>query len=65
MSSAARNLEPWPMREYGFFPPKGTPASIVHKLNEATVATLNTPSVQQRANEIGFTIVSPERRTPQ
>jgi tripartite-type tricarboxylate transporter receptor subunit TctC len=50
---------------YGFFLPKGTPASIVRKLNEATVATLNTPSVQQRATEIGFTIVSPERRTPQ
>jgi tripartite-type tricarboxylate transporter receptor subunit TctC len=37
----------------------------VQKLNEATVATLNTPSVQQRAKAIGFTIVSPEGRTPQ
>jgi len=50
---------------YAFFLPKGTPRSIVHKLNEATIATLNTPVVQQRTTEIGFTIVSPERRTPQ
>jgi len=50
---------------YGFFLPKGTPASIVQKLNEATVATLNTPSVEQRVTEIGFTIVAAERRTPQ
>jgi len=50
---------------YGFFLPKGTPASIVQRLHEATVETLNTPSIQQRATEAGFTIVSPERRTPQ
>jgi tripartite-type tricarboxylate transporter receptor subunit TctC len=50
---------------YGFFLPKGTPAPIVRKLNEATVETLNTPSVQQRATEIGFIVAPPERRTPQ
>src|SRR5262245_42911982 len=49
---------------YGFFLPKGTPASIVQKLHEATVETLNTPFIEQRATEVGFTIVSPERRTP-
>jgi tripartite-type tricarboxylate transporter receptor subunit TctC len=50
---------------YGFFLPKGTPAPIVRKLNEATVETLNTPSVQQRATEIGFIVAPPERRTTQ
>jgi tripartite-type tricarboxylate transporter receptor subunit TctC len=50
---------------YGFFLPKGTPASIVQKLNQTTDETLNMPSVQQRAREIGFAIVAPQRRTPQ
>ena len=50
---------------YGFFLPRGTPGSIVQKLNAATVASLNTPSVQHRANAAGFTIVAPERRTPE
>jgi tripartite-type tricarboxylate transporter receptor subunit TctC len=45
------------------FLPKATPDAIVGKLNAATIATLNTPIVQQRLNEIGASIVAPERRT--
>src|SRR5690606_18116776 len=32
----------------GFFVPKGTPADVVQKLHAATVATMDTPAVQQR-----------------
>src|SRR5262249_10861738 len=48
-----------------FFLPKGTPAPIVQKLHEATLAALDTPSVQQRLIEIGVDLVVPERRSPQ
>jgi len=47
-----------------FFLPKGTPAAIVHKLNAATVAAMETPSVQRRLRDIGATIVEPGRRSP-
>jgi tripartite-type tricarboxylate transporter receptor subunit TctC len=47
-----------------FFLPKGTPAAIVKKLNDATIATMQTPSVQQRLKELGATVVAPERRSP-
>jgi tripartite-type tricarboxylate transporter receptor subunit TctC len=46
------------------FLPKGTPEPIVRRLNAAIVATMETPIVQQRLREIGATVVSPERRTP-
>jgi tripartite-type tricarboxylate transporter receptor subunit TctC len=45
------------------FLPKGTPDAIVRKLNAATSETLNTPIVRQRLNEIGASIVAPERRS--
>jgi tripartite-type tricarboxylate transporter receptor subunit TctC len=48
-----------------FFLPKATPASIVQKLNEATVAAMNVPSVQDRLKTIGSTLVAPERRSPE
>jgi tripartite-type tricarboxylate transporter receptor subunit TctC len=50
---------------FAFFLPKGTPAPIVQKLNDATIATLDTPLVQQRLFENGATVVAPERRSPQ
>jgi tripartite-type tricarboxylate transporter receptor subunit TctC len=50
---------------YAFFLPKGTPAAIVEKLNAATVATMNTPSVQTHLRDIGAELVVPERRSPQ
>jgi len=48
----------------GIFLPKGTPPLIVQKLHGATVATMNTPAVQERLKELGATIVAPERRSP-
>ncbi len=40
-----------------FFLPKGTPAAIVAKLNEATHAAMETPAVKNRMTEIGVTNV--------
>jgi len=48
----------------GFFLPKGTPAAIVQKLNEAASATIDTPSVRERLREIGVSTVARERRSP-
>jgi tripartite-type tricarboxylate transporter receptor subunit TctC len=50
---------------FAFFLPKGTPAQIVRKLNNATVAVMNTPAVQERLKEIGADLVAPERRSPE
>jgi tripartite-type tricarboxylate transporter receptor subunit TctC len=50
---------------FAFFLPKGTPAPIVQKLNDATVRAMNTSSVQQRLKELGVTVVAPERRAPE
>jgi tripartite-type tricarboxylate transporter receptor subunit TctC len=47
-----------------FFFPKGTPAEIVHQLNKATVATLETPAVQAKLQEMGATVVESARRSP-
>jgi tripartite-type tricarboxylate transporter receptor subunit TctC len=48
---------------YGLFLPKGTPAAIVQKLNAATVATLNTPALQERMTQIGAELAPPEFRS--
>jgi tripartite-type tricarboxylate transporter receptor subunit TctC len=48
----------------GFFMPKGTPADIVKKLNEAASATIDTPAIRERLKEIGVSAVAPERRSP-
>ena len=50
---------------YAIFLPKRASASVVQKLNEATVAALKIPSVQDRLKEIGGEPVSPERSSPQ
>jgi tripartite-type tricarboxylate transporter receptor subunit TctC len=50
---------------FGFFLPKGTPAAIVEALHAATVATIDTPSVQERLKGVGVTVVGPDRRSPQ
>jgi tripartite-type tricarboxylate transporter receptor subunit TctC len=46
-----------------FFLPKGTPAAIVQKLRDATVAALNNPTVQKRFKENGIDLVADERRS--
>jgi tripartite-type tricarboxylate transporter receptor subunit TctC len=48
---------------FALFLPKGTPAVIVQKLSAATFATINTPAVQLRMQEIGADLVAPERRS--
>jgi tripartite-type tricarboxylate transporter receptor subunit TctC len=48
----------------GFFLPKGTPEPIVQKLHGATIATMDTPSVQERLKEVGVTVVAAARRSP-
>src|SRR5262245_54758648 len=50
---------------FALFLPKGTPAAIVRKLNEAAPATVNTPSVAERLRFVGGTQIAPERRTPE
>ena len=47
-----------------FFAPKGTPAPIVRKLNQAMSDTLDDPAIRGRLEELGLEIVSPERRSP-
>ncbi len=44
------------------FFPKGTPAAIVQRLNEAAIAAMNTPAVQDQLKKNGADIVAPERR---
>jgi tripartite-type tricarboxylate transporter receptor subunit TctC len=41
--------------------PKGTSAAVVDKLHAATLATINTPAVQTRMQEIGADLVAHER----
>lgn len=50
---------------YGFFFPKDTPAPIVQKLHDATVAVLAMPLVQERLRAIGTVLVAPERQSPE
>jgi tripartite-type tricarboxylate transporter receptor subunit TctC len=48
-----------------FFLPKGAPAAIVQKLNKAAVAVMEAPAVQSRLKELGASVVTPERRSPE
>ena len=44
--------------------PKGTPAPIVQRLHDATVAVMNMPAVQDRLRQTGNEPIAPERRSP-
>jgi tripartite-type tricarboxylate transporter receptor subunit TctC len=46
-----------------FFLPKNTPLPINQKLHDATVETMETPSVQERLKDMGAELVAPERRS--
>ena len=48
----------------GLFLPKDTPPAIVEKLHAAVVATMDTPSVRDRLQQFGATVVAPDRRSP-
>ena len=43
--------------------PRATPPDIVHKLNKATLAALETPSLQEQMKKIGGNLVSADRRS--
>ncbi len=49
---------------YGLSAPKGVPAPIVAKLNRALSAALDDPAVVKRFAELGYTVVPPDRRSP-
>jgi tripartite-type tricarboxylate transporter receptor subunit TctC len=48
----------------GLFLPKDTPAAIVEKLHDATVAAMESPSVKAQMKKVGADLVAPERRSP-
>ena len=48
-----------------FFLPKGAPAEIVTKLNDATSQAMDTPAVKSRMHDIGVTGIAIERRSPE
>jgi len=48
-----------------FFLPRATPTAIIRKLNEATIAAMNRPVVQERLRELGAEVVAAERRSPE
>jgi len=50
---------------HAFWLPKGTPKSIVAKLNSAVVAALADATVRKQMTEQGFEIPPPEQQTPE
>ena len=50
---------------FSFVLPKGTPAAIVQKLHNATVAAMSAPATEERLREFGSVLVAPERRSPE
>jgi tripartite-type tricarboxylate transporter receptor subunit TctC len=47
------------------FLPKGAPADVVKKLNAAAVATIETPSVQERLQKLGATVAKKDQQSAQ
>jgi len=47
------------------FLPKGAPADVVKKLNDAALQAMKTPAVRERLQALGAQIVSDDRATPQ
>jgi len=50
---------------YALFLPAKTPQPIILKLNRATVAALEMPSLQQRLKQVGGDAIASERRSPE
>jgi len=50
---------------HGLYAPKGTPAPIIARLNQALVKALETPSVAQRFADLGTAPVATARATPE
>jgi tripartite-type tricarboxylate transporter receptor subunit TctC len=49
---------------YALFLPAKTPQPIIQRLNRATLAALDMPSLQQRLKQVGGDVIEPERRSP-
>ena len=49
---------------HGMYAPKGTPAEVIAKINEALNVAIKDPVVVQRIAELSSELVSPERATP-
>jgi len=49
----------------GFFFPKGTPHTIVRKLNEATTTVLDNPKNIERLQQVGVAPVQKKDRSPE
>ncbi|MBN8920475.1 MAG: tripartite tricarboxylate transporter substrate binding protein BugD, partial [Rhizobiales bacterium] len=47
------------------FLPKGAPADVVAKLNDAVVKTIDTPAIKEKLEGMGVTVASPDRRSPE
>ncbi len=45
--------------------PKGTPASVIAKLNAAIVEALSDPLLRKRLEQLGQTVVPREKQTPE
>jgi tripartite-type tricarboxylate transporter receptor subunit TctC len=49
---------------FALYLPRGTPQAIVHRLHEAALQTIETASVRDKLEELGATMVTPDRSTP-
>ena len=49
---------------HGMYAPKGTPAEVIAKINEALNVAIKDPVVVQRITELSSELVTPERATP-
>ncbi|HEX4552423.1 MAG TPA: tripartite tricarboxylate transporter substrate-binding protein [Xanthobacteraceae bacterium] len=47
------------------FLPKRTPAGIVRRLHDAAVGAMETAAVQEKLQQIGASVVAPDRRSPE
>jgi tripartite-type tricarboxylate transporter receptor subunit TctC len=47
------------------FLPKGAPADVVEKLNKAAIESYTDPAVKKRLEDIGYSLSTPARATPQ
>ena len=50
---------------FAFFLPRGTSDAIVRRLHEATVEAMKTPSIRERLEALGATLVTSDRMTPE
>jgi tripartite-type tricarboxylate transporter receptor subunit TctC len=50
---------------FAFVLPKGTPATVVQRLHNATVVAMSAHTTEERLKEFGSVLVEPERRSPE